>query len=72
MEVLIMAGPNDPIRLTQEQFAKIPVIEERIRDYEFEVARLREAGLPSDEQRADIEKMKKQINGIKRVYAPKK
>lgn len=65
-----MAGELDPIRLTKEQFAEIPRLEQLIRDYEFELARRKEAGFPTDEQRVDIQKIKAQVNGLKRVYKP--
>ncbi len=65
-----MAGPKDPIKLTVEQYAKISDLEQLIQDYEWELARAREANIPTEEQRKEIEVMKRQLHGIKTVYKP--
>ena len=69
-----MAGVKDPIKLTPEQFEMITNMEGVIRDLDFELDRAARAGLEEplelERRKQELQKRKRQIEGLKRVYGP--
>ncbi len=65
-----MAGKNDPIKMTREQYQKVLAAEKKLEDLEYELDRAVEAGIDVGERRQQMIALREKIKGIKKVYAP--